>query len=34
MKSIVLIVGGRNCKSVINVLEQEGQFKIEGIMVL
>lgn len=34
MKSIVLIGGGGNCKSVINVLEQEGQFKIEGIMVL
>ncbi|MDA9578178.1 acetyltransferase [Gammaproteobacteria bacterium] len=32
MKSIVLIGGGGHCKSVIDVLEQEGQFKIEGIM--
>ena len=32
MKSIVLIGGGGHCKSVIDVLEQEGQFKIEGIV--
>ncbi len=32
MKSIVLIGGGGHCKSVIDVLEHEGQFKIEGIV--
>jgi len=32
MKSIVLIGGGGHCKSVIDVIEQEGQFKIVGIV--
>ena len=32
MKSIVLIGGGGHCKSVIDVIEQEGQFKIAGIV--
>lgn len=32
MKKIVLIGGGGHCKSVIDVIEQEGQFLIEGII--
>ena len=32
MKKIVLIGGGGHCKSVIDVIEQEGQFNIEGIV--
>ena len=32
MKSIVLIGGGGHCKSVIDVIEQEGRFKISGII--
>ena len=32
MKEIILIGGGGHCKSVIDVIEQEGQFKIVGIV--
>jgi sugar O-acyltransferase (sialic acid O-acetyltransferase NeuD family) len=32
MKGIVLIGGGGHCKSVIDVIEQEGQFDIVGIV--
>jgi len=32
MKSIILIGGGGHCKSVIDVIEQEGKFKIAGIV--
>ncbi len=32
MESIVLIGGGGHCKSVIDVIEQEGQFQIVGIV--
>ena len=32
MKEIVLIGGGGHCKSVIDVIEQEGQFQIVGII--
>ena len=32
MNNIVLIGGGGHCKSVIDVIEQEGQFKIVGIV--
>ena len=32
MKKIVLIGGGGHCKSVIDVIEQEGQFTIVGIV--
>ena len=32
MKKIVLIGGGGHCKSVIDVIEQQGQFNIEGIV--
>ena len=32
MKKIVLIGGGGHCKSVIDVIEQEGQFTIVGIL--
>jgi sugar O-acyltransferase (sialic acid O-acetyltransferase NeuD family) len=32
MKSIILIGGGGHCKSVIDVIEQEGRFEIAGII--
>ncbi|HIP43950.1 MAG TPA: acetyltransferase [Sulfurospirillum arcachonense] len=32
MEEIILIGGGGHCKSVIDVLEQEGRFKIAGII--
>jgi sugar O-acyltransferase (sialic acid O-acetyltransferase NeuD family) len=32
MKEIILIGGGGHCRSVIDVIEQEGQFKIVGIV--
>ncbi len=32
MKNIVLIGGGGHCKSVIDVIEQEGRFKIIGLI--
>ena len=32
MKKIILIGGGSHCKSVIDVVEQQGKFKIEGII--
>jgi len=32
MKDIVLIGGGGHCKSVIDIIEQEGRFKISGII--
>jgi len=32
MEEILLIGGGGHCKSVIDVIEQEGQFKIAGII--
>ena len=32
MKDIILIGGGGHCKSVIDVIEQEGRFKIKGIV--
>ena len=32
MKKIVLIGGGGHCKSVIDVIEQHGEFKISGIV--
>jgi sugar O-acyltransferase (sialic acid O-acetyltransferase NeuD family) len=32
MRDIVLIGGGGHCKSVIDVIEQEGQFEIAGIV--
>ena len=32
MKKIILIGGGGHCKSVIDVIEQEGEFKISGIV--
>ena len=32
MKEIILIGGGGHCKSVIDVIEQEGKFKIVGIV--
>ena len=32
MNNIVLIGGGGHCKSVIDVIEQDGQFNIEGII--
>jgi len=32
VKNIVLIGGGGHCKSVIDVIEQEGKFKIAGII--
>ena len=32
MKKIILIGGGGHCKSVIDVIEQEGRFKISGIV--
>ena len=32
MKDIILIGGGGHCKSVIDVIEQEGRFKIAGIV--
>ena len=32
MKEIILIGGGGHCKSVIDVIESEGQFEIVGIV--
>ena len=32
MKEIILIGGGGHCKSVIDIIEQEGKFKIAGIV--
>jgi sugar O-acyltransferase (sialic acid O-acetyltransferase NeuD family) len=32
MKKIILIGGGGHCKSVVDVIEQEGQFEIAGIV--
>ena len=32
MKNIILIGGGGHCKSVIDVIEQEGRFEIAGIV--
>ena len=32
MKKIILVGGGGHCKSVIDVVEQEGKFKIAGII--
>ena len=32
MRKIILIGGGGHCKSVIDVIEQEGKFKIAGIV--
>ena len=32
MKEIILIGGGGHCKSVIDVIEQEGRFEIVGIV--
>lgn len=32
MNSIILIGGGGHCKSVIDVIEQEGKFKIAGVV--
>ena len=32
MKKIILVGGGGHCKSVIDVIEQEGKFKIAGII--
>ena len=32
MKNIILIGGGGHCKSVIDVIEQEGRFEISGII--
>ena len=32
MKEIILIGGGGHCRSVIDVIEQEGQYKIVGII--
>jgi len=32
MKKIILVGGGGHCKSVIDVIEQEGKFKIAGIV--
>jgi len=32
MKSIILIGGGGHCKSVIDIIEQEGRFEIAGIV--
>ena len=32
MKDIILIGGGGHCKAVIDVIEQEGRFKIIGIV--
>ena len=32
MKKIILIGGGGHCKSVIDVIEQEGRFEIKGIV--
>ena len=32
MKKIILIGGGGHCKSVIDVIEQEGKFEIKGIV--
>ena len=32
MNDIILIGGGGHCKSVIDVIEQEGKFKIAGIV--
>ena len=32
MNSIVLIGAGGHCKSVIDVIEEEGRFKIAGIL--
>ena len=32
MNKIVLIGGGGHCKSVIDVIEQEGKFNISGII--
>jgi len=32
MKDIILIGGGGHCKSVIDVIDQEGRFKIKGIV--
>ena len=32
MKDILLIGGGGHCKAVIDVIEQEGQFNIIGII--
>jgi sugar O-acyltransferase (sialic acid O-acetyltransferase NeuD family) len=32
MKNIILIGGGGHCKSVIDVIEQEGRFEISGIV--
>ena len=32
MKHIILIGGGGHCKSVIDIIEQEGKFEIAGIV--
>jgi len=32
LKEIILVGGGGHCKSVIDVIEQEGKFKIAGII--
>ena len=32
MRDIILIGGGGHCKSVIDVIEQEGRFEIAGIV--
>ena len=32
MKEIILIGGGGHCKSVIDVIEQQGHFSISGIV--
>ena len=32
MRQIILIGGGGHCKSVIDVIERDGQFKIAGIV--
>jgi len=32
VKEIILIGGGGHCRSVIDVIEQEGRFKIVGIV--
>ena len=33
MKEIILIGGGGHCKSVIDVIECDGSFKIAGILI-
>ena len=32
MKNIILVGGGGHCRSVIDVIEQEGRYKISGII--